>query len=263
MPGDLEISGYPYPALKSLLVPGGIHYRPQVWMEYPPGDDMYYANLGYGMLGYLVECISGQTMEAYCREHIFEPLGMYNTSFHLRNVNSSMVAVPYDFLQGAYWPYVHYTILAYPAGGLRTSVVDLSRFLIAHMNNGTYEGTPILTPESVEQMHTVQYQSDTYNFQYGLGFQIWDNPRGISIGHTGGLWGVATKMVFTPSDNSGIIMFTNKAVENLRDRFAFTLIELLLRQKANGYTASKLSDEGFVEMLHSNRFLSEDFDINC
>ncbi len=261
MPGDLEILGYPHPYLQERLTPSGIHYRPQVWNDYPPGEDMYYANIGYAMLGYLVEIFSGQTLEEYCRENIFEPLEMNETSFRLTNVNISKVAVPYDFLQRYYNPFIHYNILDYPAGGLRTSVLDLSRFFIAHMNGGIYDNTRILTPESVEEMHTIQYQSDTYNFQYGLGFQIWETLTSTHIGHTGGLYGVATKMVFRKSDNIGIIMFTNKAVENLRDRFAFSLIELLLFLKANGYTTSELPKERIVEIMRSNQYLSRDFNI--
>ena len=231
LPGDLEISGYPYPYFQELLTQDGIHFKPQLWNDYPPGEDMYYANIGFGLLGYLVEQISGQSFEDYCRVHIFNPLEMNDTSFKLVNINISRAAVPYEYRQWKYIPYLHYQILEYPAGGLRTSVSDLSRFLISHMNNGTYGTTQILTPESVKEMQTIQYDSDTYNFQYGLGFQIWKTLTGMKIGHTGGLSGVATKMVFKESRDIGIIMFFNKAVENLLDKFVISIIEQLLFQK--------------------------------
>ncbi|EMR74802.1 Beta-lactamase [Thermoplasmatales archaeon SCGC AB-540-F20] len=129
------------------------------------------------------------------------------------------------------------------------------------MNDGTYGNTRILNPESVEEMHVVQYQSDTYNFQYGLGFQIWETSTDTNIGHSGGLYGVATKMKFRKSNNIGIIMFTNKAVGNLRDKFTFSLIELLLFQKASGYTSSELLHEGILEVMRSNQYLTKDFNI--
>ena len=261
-PGDLEIIGYPYPFLKDFLVPGGIHYRPQVWTEFSPGDEMYYANIGYGMLGYLVEIISGQPFEEYCRENIFDPLDMDNTSFKLTNLNVSMIAVPYEFIAGEYYPYIHYNILAYPAGGLRTTVLDLSHFLIAHMNGGVYDETRILSEESVEEMHTIQYSNDNYNFQYGLGFQIWEKLADTHKGHTGGLYGVATKMAYRSSDNLGIIMFTNKYIENFRERFAFSLIERLFWWKASGFKTAELHKGGIMETILSNNHLSEDFNIN-
>ena len=261
-PGELELSGYPHPFLEEFLTQGGIHYRPQVWNDYAPGGDMYYANIGFGLLGYLVEIISEQSFEDYCREHIFEPLDMDDTSFKLTCLNASNVAVPYEYLQREYYPYIHYNIIDYPAGGLRTSVVDLSHFLIAIMNDGVYETTQILSPESVEEMHTIQYQSNTYNFQYGLGFQIWKTLSGTTVGHTGGLYGVATKMVFRESNDIGIIMFTNKAIENQIDRFAFSMIELLLFLKENGFRTSRIGSREIFEIMQSNKFLSFDYNIN-
>ena len=262
MPGDLEISGYPSPYHQELLTPTGIHYRPQVWNNYHPGDDMYYANIGYSVLGHLVEQISGQSFEGYCREHIFAPLEMNDTSFRLTNVNISRAAVPYWYVDREYYPYLHYNILEYPAGGLRTSILDLSRFLILHMNNGTYGNTQILTPESVEEMQTIQYPSDTYQFQYGLGFQIWETRTGMKIGHTGGLYGVATKMVYKKSNNIGIIMFTNAAIENLRDNFAFSMIEQLLFLKGSRLKTTQFMPRELLESMLFNNFLSEDFQIS-
>ena len=43
---------------------------------------MHYSNIGYGLLGYLVEIISEQPFEDYCQDHIFDPLEMDDTSFN-------------------------------------------------------------------------------------------------------------------------------------------------------------------------------------
>jgi len=258
-PADLEIEGYPYPWLKEYLTPGELHYMPQIWSDYMPGEKMYYANIGYSILGYIVELVSGKSFEEYCRENIFEPLGMKNTSFLFKNLNASKIAMPYLFYRGEYYPLLHYSILDYPAGGLRTSVVDLSRFLIAHINGGIYNGIKILSERSVEEMHTVQYPSNTYNFQYGLGFQIWDIGREKYIGHTGGLYGVATKMVFRKSDGTGVIYFINAEVRNLREIVAFSLIERLLFWKASGFDENELTYEKIKETVRANAHLIKDF----
>jgi len=257
IPGDLEVEGYPYPWLEEYLVPGGINYIPQIWTDLPPGEEMNYANVGYGLLGYLVERISGKPFEEYCRENIFEPLSMNDTSFRLANVNTSRVAVPYVF-NLRYQPLLHYGILVYPAGGLRTTVMDLSRFLMAHMNGGVYNGTRILSEESVNEMHTVQYPSRKYSFQYGLGWQIWEKAGETYIGHTGGLYGVATKMVFRKSDGTGIIFFTNKEVSNIREMVAFSLIEKLLFWKADGFNALDLNERNVKETVYDNMHMLGD-----
>lgn len=228
IPAGLGVMGYPYPFLKDYLSPGGIHYKPQIWTELPPGEKRCYSNIGYAILGYLVEILSEKSFEGYCSENIFEPIDMDDSSFRMANVNSSRVAVPYDFQSGEYYPFLHYDTLDYPASGLRTSVLDLSHFLIAHMNGGIYNGVRILNESTVGLMHEAQGS----NGRYGLGFQISEKLTGTYIGHSGGMDGVATKMVFRPSDTVGIIFFTNERVQNYRELFAFGMIEQLLFLKA-------------------------------
>jgi CubicO group peptidase (beta-lactamase class C family) len=259
-PGDLIIQGYPFPFFKELFTPEGIHYVPQMWMENRPGEEMYYANLGFGLLGYLVERISGQSFENYCQEHIFHPLEMYNTSFFVNSLASARLARPYEYYDNIYYPYIQYNMLDYPAGGLRTTVVDLSHFLIAQMQNGTYKDVQLLTPESISIMHTVQYQNHTgYNFEYGLGFQIWETQTGRQIGHSGGLFGVATLMVYRETDNTGLIMFLNKGINTLRDQFAFATLEHLLFLKALQYGSLKGQPDTLTNLVKYNSLLTNDF----
>jgi len=252
-PGDLEMKGYPYPWLEEYLAPGGIHYKPQVWSDAIPGEKMQYANVGFSLLGYIVEIVSNETFEQYCQKNIFQPLGMHNTSFFLKNLNVSNIAVPYEY-RGKYEPLLHYAILDYPAGGLRTNVIDLSHFLIAHMNNGVYNGIRILNESSVKEMHEVHATSSSYFFDYGYGFQIWHIGGDTYIGHTGGLYGVATKMVYRESDKIGIIFFTNKEVRNLREVTAFALIERLLFWKAT-HNIKELSNKLIRETIEADKSL--------
>jgi len=260
-PGDLTIEGYPYPFYKELFSPGGIHYVPQMWTESRPGDDMNYANLGFGLLGYLVERFSGQSFEQYCQDHIFHPLDMYNTSFTVGSLASDRLARPYEYYQGVYYPYIQYTMMDYPAGGLRTTVVDLSHFLMAQMQNGTYNNVQLLAPESIQIMHTVQYPNHTgYNFKYGIGFQIWETQTGRHIGHSGGLFGVATLMVYRETDHTGIIMFLNKEIYTLRDQLAFANIERLLFLKALRFgVLSNNQIDSLSDLVQYNSIVANDF----
>lgn len=253
-PGGLKIEGYPYPFLKDYLTIDGLNYRSQVWSNSAPGEEMHYANIGYGLMGYLVEILSGKSFEEYCYENIFTPLGMDNSSFSFANLESNKVAVPYEFIAGEYCPIIHYDLLDAPAGGLRTSVTDLSHFFIAHMNNGVYGDIRILNKDTIDEMHSIQYPRED-GYQYGLGFQIWENPNDIYIGHTGGLYGVATKMVFRLSDNIGVIFFTNKEIWNNYEIVAFSLIERLLFWKANGFSNIELQNTILDDTVDSNEHL--------
>lgn len=239
IPGDPDIADYPYPWLKDYLTPDGIAYSPKVWSDKPPGEELYYANIGYSLIGYLVELISGQPLSRYCKDNIFIPLDMRNTSFRLRDQNISRIAVPYVYKNKDYFPHPHYNMLViYPGASMRTSVEELSHFLIAHMNGGVYKDVRILKESTVELMHSEHYQSNNRGWDYGLGWIIQENANGEKeFGHSGGWLGVHTLMTVRSDEKTGVIILTNALNPNLdtkpMERLAFSLIENALFKRGN------------------------------
>lgn len=209
---------YAYKNLKELLVPGGHKYNPDVWLNYSPGEEFNYSNVGFSVLAYLVERISGQSFGTYCKEHIFKPLDMNDTGFYRSEFKRRNLAIPYRHF-GEF--YIRMPNIDHPmpgSTGIRTSISDLSHFLIAHMNNGTYNGKRILKNETIELMHTIQNPKNGYNFylwnysfaglwKYGLGWEFYNESGIIYQGHSGGDLGFNTFMGFRVSDNVGVILF--------------------------------------------------------
>ena len=235
---SIPIPEKPYPWLKELLVPGGSIYDPELWMDYPPGTEANYSNVGFIILGYLVELISNQSIEQYCYEHIFKSLNMMNTSFHYDDLDRDRLAIPYMWIAGFYIPLPHYDFrLATSIGGLRTTVEDLSHFLIAHMDNVMYNGVRILKEETVELMHTIQYpNSDFHGIRFCLGWIIWPDKNGKTYeGHIGGSLGGFAVMKIRVSDNAGVIFLFNqcKGYSTPVEREALYSIEKVLFQKAD------------------------------
>jgi CubicO group peptidase (beta-lactamase class C family) len=99
-------------------------------------------------------------------------------------------------------------------GGVRASVVDLSKFMLAHMNGGRApNGFQLLQPETVEMMHEIAVpQGGSINLipmkGYGLGWTIAEN--GIQ-GHIGGASGYEAEMLYreTAQGKFGIIFLRN------------------------------------------------------
>jgi CubicO group peptidase (beta-lactamase class C family) len=240
LPGDPDIPSYPYPWLEEYLTPSGYAYPSEVWSTSKPGQQYTYANIGYSIIGYLVELISGQNFNEYCKEHIFIPLDMTNTSFRLRDYEDMRnIAIPYFYHNRKYEPNPHYgMILVYPAASMRTSIEELSHFLIAHMNGGIYKGVRILNESTVILMHTRHYPGNKKDSGYGLGWIIRDKLfQKKEIGHSGGWPGVHTQMNFRPEDKTGIIIFTNSydSTQYLGpiEGFAFKLIKKALFRMAD------------------------------
>jgi len=181
------------------IVPGGSRYVPQVWKDWPPGTRELYSNIGTWLLAYLVERISGEEYTAYCRAHIFDPLGMDNTGFWLAEVDIADLATPY--VEG-YRPISHYNSLAYPVGWVRSSVRDYAPFLMAWMDGGSYNGVRILESATVDTMLTLQ------NPASGICL-IWNRWLGEWYGHDGGGTGFSSRAEFHRREGIGIIALSN------------------------------------------------------
>jgi len=227
---DPPFQDYPYPYLMEHLVPGGKWYYSERWSSsYRPGEHSMYANVNFDLVAYLVELISGEIFVEYCKEHIFLPLEMYNTSFNLSELNIENVAIPYHYYDGEYLqinelPYYcergitpppdkYWRVHCYPACGLYTTVQDLSHFFIAHMNGGLYNGIRILKEETINEMHQVQPPgNDWRGYSFGLAWLFQEDAWFFDFtlsGHNGGAWGVSAIMWFIPSENIGVIYFSN------------------------------------------------------
>jgi CubicO group peptidase (beta-lactamase class C family) len=209
----------PYHLLEDSLVPGGRYYKPSLWLNIKPGENASYSGIGFVVLACLVERISGETFDKYCKEHIFEPLEMYNTSFIATNLKRENLAVPYfplfiknfGVLIRLPWAYGRNPMEG--STGLFTTVNDLSHFLIAHMNNGTYNGKRILRNETVKLMHTIQIYrlggpdwGNDYFWAYGFGWIFYNESGTIYQGAQGSNeWGSSSRMIFRASDNLGVV----------------------------------------------------------
>jgi CubicO group peptidase (beta-lactamase class C family) len=202
-----------YPWIEEIMVPGGSLYHQDHWGDYPPGGGYYYSNVVYVLLGYLIERISNQSFEEYCMEHIITPLSMNNTGFYIKDLNPEKLAIPYMWLHRVYLPIPNYEERCVnPAGGLRTTIEDLSKYLIAHMNGGIYNGVRILNESTIEEMHTIQYPNIEPG-NYGLGWEIRENNGRRWEGHSGSNLGFRSWMYFYSSGSSdkiGAIYFINE-----------------------------------------------------
>jgi CubicO group peptidase (beta-lactamase class C family) len=129
-------------------------------------------------------------------------------------------------------------------GGLKTTALDLSNYLIMHANGGVYNGVRILSEDSVEEIHKKQYP-DSYDgiCRHGFGWYSWiKNDTGEEFGgHMGGYRGAQALMHLRYSDNVGVIMlwnqnsnFLNKiGISRVQEKEARKEIERKLFEKAD------------------------------
>ncbi len=188
---------------RAVFVSSGKYFSSKNFINDKPGSTEEYSNLGFALVGYLVERISKTPFDIYCKNNIFNPLGMGKTEWRLSNTPISELAIPYSSDITNANP--HYTFPDYPNGGLRTTVLDLSKFLRMVIQDGTLNNTQILSQSSMKTMKTRQFGSSEQCLSF-----YYDTMGGRKVlGHNGGEKGVSTEMYYDPSTNIGVIVFNN------------------------------------------------------
>ena len=196
----------------------GQYYSTDNFSNNRPGTTEEYSNLATALIGYLVERISQTPFDVYCKNNIFTPLGMTKTEWRLSNTPSEELAIPYsDYRVNPNNP--HYTFPDYPNGGLRTTVLDLSKFLRMIIQNGTLNGVQVLSTSSMTTMKTLQFGSTKQCLSF-----YYETINGKRVlGHSGGINGVTTMMFYDTNTNVGVIVFNNDDDAKLDNIFTLLL----------------------------------------
>ena len=125
---------------------------------FPPGKIPSYSNYGFTLAGYIVERVSGEKFAHYVENHIFKPLGMNNSTFDQPLPPQLASQMSKGYLSASKKPRDFEWVQAAPAGALTTTAADMTRFMLAFLQDGAVDGVSILKPETVRQMETRQFE---------------------------------------------------------------------------------------------------------
>lgn len=180
-----------------------------------PGELWHYNNDCYGLLGAVIEQVSGKKYESYIYEHILEPSGMKRTSFFLDDFNDKDVTKIYVSRERNgektvvpspnWWD----TPVQRAAGFLKSTVSDMLKFTELFRTGGKIGLERILTNDSVKQMTEVHTWRNTQISQgYGYGLSIVSDYHGTKLlEHAGGIKGAGAQMhIITEKGLTGIAL---------------------------------------------------------
>lgn len=200
--------------LTQYFTPEGKHTSPDNFLKAKPGTQRAYSNIGAGLAGLIVERAFGEPLNVYTRRHIFEPLHMTRSGWFLSEVDLAHHSQLYVAQNGQSIPIPLYGVTTYPDGGVRTSVAELSKFFIALLNDGVYQGTRILDADHTAEMLRFQFDDKNHpeNFPAAEGNSglFWRTKyNGERIGHGGNDPGIQTTMLSDRAKEVGVILFVN------------------------------------------------------
>lgn len=193
----------------------------------PPGEKRVYSDLGFMMLGRIVETVSGKRLDKFTEENIFEPMGMKDTGYLPRLQERQRIApTEYDVLRDkALKGIVHDENTQAMGGvsghaGLFSTVHDLAIFAQMLLNQGEWNGKQILKPETIQTMLTPQFPEKLILNASGrrqlLGW--WGMDDNASITDVGGLPSLTcymhtgftgTSIAIDPEHKTAAILLTN------------------------------------------------------
>lgn len=184
---------------------------------YPPGTTWAYSNYATGLAGYVIERVSGQPYADYVAEHILTALGMTRSSV-AQPLPPALMA---DYAKGYHYRNGEYTAVDFewvsniPTGPLRTTAIDMAKFMLAHLNGGQFEAGQILSKATCATMQQKQFAHDAHVNGMGYGF-MWSTQNGKEIlWHTGGSAYFNTMLALIPSEQVGFFVSYNTPIGDL------------------------------------------------
>ncbi|MCK0179262.1 serine hydrolase [Flavobacteriaceae bacterium S0862] len=181
-----------------------------------------YNNFMYFVQGEIADRLTDNSWEQNIEQHFFEPLQMTSSTANIEGLkNSKNAAVGYYFENGKTTEIDYKDIGAMgPAGGINSTVNDMSKWMIAWLNEGQYNGKQILPSKYVKEAMSSQMiisgrfprkiESNTFMNNYGYGWFISSYKGHYRADHGGNIDGFSANLAFYPADDLGIVILSNQ-----------------------------------------------------
>ncbi|SFB12361.1 CubicO group peptidase, beta-lactamase class C family [Lentibacillus halodurans] len=217
-----------------------LDYINHLSLEYETGTDRRYSDFSFMTLGFIIEEVTGQNLNEYLKENVYEPLKMKDTMFNAaENTNKQIAATsfgnPYEYkmiddpdfgyyveedadkftqwrnytLQGevndgnSY--YAHNGVAGH--AGLFSTARDLAVLGQTMLNNGSYGKVDLYNEDVIEAFTSQQRFGQGYGWEKDKAWYMGDKHSQQAFGHTGF---TGTQVMFDPKYNLQVIVLTNK-----------------------------------------------------
>jgi len=236
--------------------PGSDHVLEEVvksvqesYAAYPAGSRYKYSNLGYDVLGRIIEIIRGKWFPIALQEDFFDPLKMESTAYKSELLHSiSDIAVGYYPEKRKNIAYNQYDIINLASGNLYSTIGDLSKFMKWVFRGGEQNSVPLLEKVTLSKMFVDQYSRPQDPQANGLGFFTDRSYFGgkLLIFHDGDIDGTQSSILMLPEQKLGLVLISNSdSFTQENKQFAYELLAILLETKYG----DKSSEDHVIEPI--------------
>jgi CubicO group peptidase (beta-lactamase class C family) len=246
------------------------HVRPVL---FAPGKVPAYSNYGTALAGYIVERVSGEKYDDYVTRHIFAPLQMERSTFVQPLPGAMQGSMSSGYMSAVQPPRPFELISFSPAGALTSTATDMAHFMIAHLQQGRFEGGHILAPRTTALMHTASRNAAPGFDVMAHGF-FRDRRNGrVILEHGGDTILFHSSLELLPDDHVGIFVSFNSrgagdAVYGMRERLLAGFLDRYFpapvpvtppplatamahaREIAGRYETSRRVETGFMSLFY-------------
>jgi len=203
---------------------------------YPVGYRYKYSNIGFDLLGFLVEEMRGVPFPDYLQDELLLPLGMDHSAFLRQYLPDPIEVAPgYEFYKGEYYPSEQGDITSVPSGNLYATIDDMVKFVKFIFRDGEANGEQLIAPETLGAMFVEQTSDARDPHSLGLG---WKTSRVLDsellVWHDGGpSEGTGALVAFLPDRKLGVVLIANGNTfdGNVSVPLALEFLELMLETK--------------------------------
>ena len=177
-----------------------------------------YSNMAYTVAGAIIEQITGNSWQANIQEKLFTPLEMTSSYTKLEEMKkSSDYSFPYGVYNGNVEKvkYEDFNSIS-PAGAIKSTVNDMTNWMITWLNNGKFKDSQIISEEYIQKATTLQnikggnYEENAFLFGDGFGWRLRSSYGHFRIEHGGNTFGFSSDLAMFPFDKIGIVVLTNQ-----------------------------------------------------
>jgi CubicO group peptidase (beta-lactamase class C family) len=188
----------------------------------PLRQTFLYNNMMYAGAGYVIELLSGKKWEDFLRERLLGPLGMTSTVFSIADLQKAPEhGVPYTERRDSFEiysiPYYSEAEGIGPAGSMNSNLEDMSRWVVAQLNEGKVDGKPVVPPAVIKATMAPALSlpnaaleargwGEVLNVAYGTGRSIASYRGHLVSYHGGDINGFHSQVFVAPYDGVGVVV---------------------------------------------------------